>query len=349
MKIWSPFRILIILLFIILQSQLVSGKAPVQLVETPVPPTQNATAEELIYFTNLRRTQYGLSALTVNSILMTAAQQTAEIMAGLQLPGHLGGTTLNISQMGYGDGYTIYSTENVAYGTDLTAEYIVYTIWNDNIHNIPVMNPIYCDIGAGVAFDSEGTGYYVLNAAYSEIRYCGEYRAPDGTTLETLYARTDISEEGSDISTGSQWMQPINKVTPNIEGNIIHEVNYGQTLWGIAIAYNTTIKQIQVLNGYSEDDQTIYVGQKLFIPTSLTPIPNLEPTTSLTPQPSITTSPRPIITFTPSPIPLIGNSPTPILSGEKNNLFTKILFWSAILGLLMIFFGVLMKFFSRSV
>lgn len=342
------FRILITLFLSLLQFQSISGSAHAQLVETPRTVTHNATADELVYFTNLRRTQYGLSALTVNNILMTAAQQSAEIMAGIQLPGHLGGSSPNISQMGYGNGYTIYSTENVAYGTDLSAEYIVYTIWNDDIHNIPVMNPIYCDIGAGAAFDSEGTGYYVLLAAYSEKRYCGEYRAPDGTTLETLYANKEASEGSKVVSTGSQWMQPVSKVTPNSEGEIIHEVNYGQTLWGIATTYNTTIKQIQMLNGYSEDDQTIYVGQKLIIPTSLIPIPTLQATLALTPQSIITTNSMPIIITTPSPSPVIENSPTPILSGEENNTNTTTLFWVAILGLLLVLFGILKKYNSGS-
>jgi LysM repeat protein len=337
------FLTLIILFLSLLELQSVSGAAQAQLTEDPTLALQNPSSDELIYFTNLRRTQFGLSALTVNNILMTGAQQTAEIMAGLKLPGHLGGASLNISQMGYGDGYTIYSTENVAFGTGLSAEYIVYTIWNDDIHNIPVMNPIYCDIGAGVAFDSDGTGYYVLLAAYSEKRYCGEYRAPDGTTIETLYANKDISEDSIFASTGSQWIQPVSKVTPNINGKIIHEVNYGQTLWNIAIAYNTTIKQIQILNGYAEDDQTIYVGQKLIIPTSLTPIPTLESIASQTPHPSIITSSMPMFNTTPSPSPAVENSPTPMLLGEDNNFFIKLLLWFIILGLFFVLFGILMK------
>ena len=335
------FLTLIILLISFLEFHPVSGSADAQLAATPTTAILNPSSDELIYFTNLRRTQYGLSALTTNGILMTVAQQTAEIMAGIRLPGHLGGTSLNISQMGYGDGYTIYSTENVAFGTGLSAEYIVYTIWNDDIHNIPVMNPIYCDIGAGVAFDSDGTGYYVLLAAYSEKRYCGEYRAPDGTTIETLYANKDISEDSMFASTGSEWVQPVSKVTPDIDGKIIHEVSYGQTLWSIAIAYNTTIKQIQTLNGYSEDDQTIYVGQQLIIPTSLTPIPTLESIASLTPQSSLTTSPTPIINATGSPSSVVEYSTTPILSGADNNSFNKILLWVVILGLLLVLFGIL--------
>ncbi len=315
--------------------------------ETPTPMTQNATADELVYFTNLRRTQYGLSALTVNSILMASAQQTAEIMAGLKQPGHLGGATTNISEMGYQSGLTIYSTENVANGTDLSAEYIVYTIWNDDLHNIPVMNPIYCDIGAGVAIDSEGTSYYVLRAAYSEKRYCGEYRAPDGTTLETLYAGTNTTDESAVVSTGSQWMQPVSRVTPNAEGILIHTVDYGQTLWSIAITYNTTIKQIQALNGYTVEDQTVYVGQELIIPTSLTSFPTQA--TTITPTVLKSNTPNYLLfeeTVTPSPEIII--TPTATFEQKEDPSVSTAFFWAAMLGLLLILFGILMKYLPSS-
>jgi LysM repeat protein len=315
--------------------------------ETPTPATHNATADELVYFTNLRRTQYGLSALTVNSILMESAQRTAEIMAGLKQPGHLGGATTNISEMGYQKGLTIYSTENVANGTDLSAEYIVYTTWNDDLHNIPVMNPIYCDIGAGVAKDSDGMSYYVLRAAYSEKRYCGEYRAPDGTTIETLYANMDTSKDSAAVSTGSQWMAPVSRVTPNPEGKIIHKVDYGQTLWSIAITYNTTIKQIQALNGYTEENQTVYVGQELVIPTSLTPYPTQTVTT--TPILAISLTPSLILyeeTETPSPEPQMTSTPIPQMQDESS--VTATLFWAAMLGLLLVLLGILMKYMPGS-
>ena len=312
---------------------------------TPTPETHNATADELIYFTNLRRTQYGLSALSVNSILMQSAQATAEFMAGNQISSHLGGASQNISEMGYGNGVTVYSTENVANGTDLSAEYIVYTIWNDDLHNIPVMNPVYCDIGAGVATDSEGTSYYVLRAAYNEKRYCGEYRAPDGTTLETLYANVTPEDEGAEISAAEQqWMQPVSRVTPNADGQIIHEVGYGQTLWSIAITYGTTIKEIQALNGYSEEDLTVYAGQKLVIPTSLTPYATDAVLPTGTPSPANDAGIQ--VTPTESPQPIASASPTPSQTSEKHDFFFS-LFWIGVVGLLLILFGILMRFFPN--
>ena len=317
---------------------------------TPTIESHNATADELIYFTNLRRTQYGLSALTVNSILMTSAQQTAETMAGYQSGSHLGGASQNISEMGYGNGVTVYSTENVANGTDLSAEYIVYTMWNDDLHNIPVMNPIYCDIGAGVATDSEGTSYYVLRAAYNEKRYCGEYRAPDGTTLETLFARTTTTDEGDELSLAEQqWMQPVSRSTPNAEGQIIHVVDYGQTLWTIAITYNTTIKEIQALNSYSEDDLTVYPGQKLHIPSSLSPYPTDIPVVTDTPAPVQTAEAvlAPAISTQPVSTTILPSPQTEQTGEKQRQNFLSSLFWIGGIGLLLILLGIGLKFFPN--
>ncbi|MFN8460898.1 MAG: LysM domain-containing protein [Anaerolineales bacterium] len=45
-------------------------------------------------------------------------------------------------------------------------------------------------------------------------------------------------------------------------------MQYGQTLWSIAITYGTTIKEIQRLNWNTED---VYVGQQLLVMKGATP------------------------------------------------------------------------------
>ena len=347
----SPF------LFISLQivALLLMSATPIQsnyfLEETATPSEHVATADELVYFTNLRRVQYGLPALSVNSILMSTAQQTAETMAGNLQSGHIGGISSRLQQAGYGGGVTVWATENVANGrgSDTTAEQLVYGIWNDDIHNIPVMNPIYCDIGAGVAEDAEGSFHFVLLAAYTEKRYCGEYIAPDGTTLETLYADQSSSGENSKTPEAeeiSQFMQPVSRVTPNSDGKIIHEVSYGQTLWSIAITYGTKIKEIQALNGLAEDDQTVYPGQILVIPTSLTPY--LTKAITKTPQPeqtlqsTATTSSKELQSTSAASM----STKTADIEQEEeiSTSFSTIIFWVAVGGLLLILFGVLSRF-----
>ena len=342
----------IVFLFQFLAFFLVSANPviPYQVLEPSATPSGHvATADELVYYTNLRRTQYGLPALSVNSILMSTAQQTAEIMAGSQESWHIGGVSSRIQQAGYGGGVTVWATENIANGTGTSAEELVYVIWNDNTHNIPVMNPIYCDIGAGVAVDAEGTSYFVIHAAYTEKRYCGEYIAPDGTTLETIYANEagsiDLSEtqEAEEIS---QFMQPVSRVTPNSDGQIIHEVNYGQTLWSIAITYGTKIKDIQILNGMTEDDQTVYPGQILLIPTSLTPYPTEEMTETPHPKQTMQLIITPSIQSSQSSNKATKTATQVMVERQDQNKssFSTIIFWVAVGGLLLILFGVLSRF-----
>ncbi|MBI9048128.1 MAG: LysM peptidoglycan-binding domain-containing protein [Anaerolineaceae bacterium] len=340
------FSILIILVVSLISSSVVLPAEVNLQAETPES-DRSATADELVYFTNLARTQFGLPALSVNSTLMATAQQTAETMAGIQMSSHIGGVSDRIQQAGYGGGVNVWATENIANGTNIPAEELIYVIWNDDLHNIPMMNPIYCDIGAGVATDSEGTSYFVVHAAYTEKRYCGEYIAPDGTTLETLYANNEPSADTAltaEAGVLSQWMQPVSRVTPNGDGQIIHTVDYGQTLWSIAITYGTKIKEIQALNGYATDNLTVYVGQILLIPTSLTPYPTEQKTA--TPAPRVSTTPTSASTLHVTATIVITNSPE--TSNPKNNSenssFSTIIFWIVVGGLLMILFGILQRF-----
>jgi LysM repeat protein len=58
---------------------------------------------------------------------------------------------------------------------------------------------------------------------------------------------------------------PVKIATANAEGKIFHEVQAGQSLWSIAIAYQITIHDIEVWNNLSRDTP-LKAGQRLFIP-----------------------------------------------------------------------------------
>jgi LysM repeat protein len=140
--------------------------------------------------------------------------------------------------------------------------------------------------------------------------------------------------------------------TPGPDGTVIHEVQNGDSLYSIAVAYGLTINQLKTINNLSSND--IYVGQKLLIKVGDTPtatsIPSVTPTR--TPRPTRTPSQppptrAPTLTSTPTEIP---PSPTPssVLLSIKSG-FSKIdPFLIAIvalggLGVLMIIVGSLMK------
>ncbi|MBK9209936.1 MAG: LysM peptidoglycan-binding domain-containing protein [Anaerolineales bacterium] len=83
-----------------------------------------------------------------------------------------------------------------------------------------------------------------------------------------------------------QGMYAVTVNTPLADGSVYHDVKYGQTLWSIAIAYGTTIKKIQELNGLT--DTTVRPGEHLLIlknapqpaaPASLNGTPDSSPST----------------------------------------------------------------------
>jgi hypothetical protein len=81
----------------------------------------------------------------------------------------------------------------------------------------------------------------------------------------------------------------------------LHEVQYGQTLWSIAITYGTTIEQIRRLNNLG-DSTTVYERQVLLVQKGATQPapPTVGPTQTAatvfsTPSPS---TPSPIVTLT---------------------------------------------------
>jgi LysM repeat protein len=67
------------------------------------------------------------------------------------------------------------------------------------------------------------------------------------------------------IFTATAETQTISVITstPLEDGTIYHIVQFNEALWSIALAYNTTVEQLKLLNSLSTND--IYEGQKLLI------------------------------------------------------------------------------------
>jgi LysM repeat protein len=107
--------------------------------------------------------------------------------------------------------------------------------------------------------------YYVLQAAYTASKACGEYKAVDGSGT-TGGSTTGGGTTGGGTTSGvSQLIVPVKIATPGADGKIFHEVQAGQSFWSIAVAYQITIKDIEVWNNISQANG-LQIGQKLFIP-----------------------------------------------------------------------------------
>jgi LysM repeat protein len=217
------------------------------------------TASDLIIAMNTLRVSNGLPALIENSIIDAVAQSTAEIMAANQMSWHIGDVRGRIAAAGYGGGATVWATENFAVGNMTIDEIMV--VWSDASHMIPAVNPAYCNVGAGVARSPNGMTYYVLQAAYTSSKSCGEYKPPAGGTAPP--------GGNGDISPISQIIIPVKIATPDAEGKIYHVVEAGQSFWAIAIAYHITIHDLEFWNNLSRDSK-LQIGQRLFIPSSST-------------------------------------------------------------------------------
>jgi hypothetical protein len=66
---------------------------------------------------------------------------------------------------------------------------------------------------------------------------------------------------------------PVITSTPNPDGRVIHEVQVGQSLWGIADEYGRTVQEIRALNNMSVDE-LVYPGELLLIRIESTPVPS---------------------------------------------------------------------------
>jgi hypothetical protein len=101
----------------------------------------------------------------------------------------------------------------------------------------------------------------------------------------------------------SQYSIPVVRSTARPDGDVIHEVKYGQTLWSIAIDYGTTIEQIKRLNNLTSDvvvpGWTLLVVKGATQPAPYTATFAFEPVKQglSTPTPWIT----PMPTWTPGP------------------------------------------------
>lgn len=143
-----------------------------------------------------------------------------------------------------------------------------------------------------------------------------------------------------------QDIVPVTTATPQPDGSIIHEVQYGQTLWMIAEAYGVERDALITLNNLTGNNPVLWVGQKLVIrlaptatitpsPTSTLKPPTRTPTlvpTPITPTPTHTIAP----TRTPTPRPLVPNFQT-MNPGARRGIGISFLAISAV-GLLAAFY-----------
>lgn len=214
-------------------------------------PMRSVSAYELIAAMNVLRMANGLPALIENATINAVAQATAQTMADNLLSWHIGDVAGRISAAGYGAGKKVYATENFAVAYGGTVDQIM-VMWADYDHMRPATTPNYCHVGAGTATASNGMTYYILQAAYISGETCDSTPPTGGGGTPGQPA------------VGYGIVTPVEKVDLNADGNYVHVVKTGQSLWSIAVAYGVTIKEILAWNNLS-DSYVLWPGDKLTI------------------------------------------------------------------------------------
>ena len=230
---------------------------------------------DLLGRVNGLRASLGLPAYTLNSTLSAAAQSQAQWMLETGTISHSrpdGSTPRSRAQAaGYA---STFVSENIYGGTNASVN-TAWNFWiNSSIHYAGLTNPNYREIGIGVAHGAWGATYVLV------------FGNPGGPPpLPPQAARSE----------GAAPQQPSYVVGLDANGNIMHEVQPGDTLGDIALIYGYTwddIPYMMQLNGLT-NPRDLDIGSILLVPPyggTFTPTPG-EPPPTPTPVPSLDSTP----------------------------------------------------------
>jgi len=252
--------------------------------ETSSTLTSSLSPADVINAVNDLRLSSGLNALTIHPVLMQVAANQASALAfsegavGHQRPCGvtLGQELLTLGFPLWGDlSQDGYRSENWVAASTVDQ---VMTFWlGDAEHLNTMISPERSHIGAAVAVSNQI--YVVLETALSTPSGQHQSTAYDILTGIPMTQTVCYGYASGDIS---QYSVPITVSTARLDGDVVHEVQYGQTLWSIADMYHVSIEQIKLLNGLVDDN--ILPGWKLLIQKAATqpaPITGTPPTVTM--------------------------------------------------------------------
>ena len=227
------------------------------------------TPAQLMEAVNNLRISYGLSPLASHSILMQSAQSQADYMAATGNVTHARPGGVTYTQQLLSLGFPLagdlslggFRAENILYSSGYLNWDGVPSGWQDSAHMNTMLSQNFTHIGAGISQNGNSYYYAVDTAATTGS---GQMQDSASTIL------TSVPAGSSEAAGVSQFMVPITINVADENGNVFHQVQYGQSLWSIAIGYGTTIKNIQALNNLG-DDLVIYQGQNLLVMQGATP------------------------------------------------------------------------------
>jgi uncharacterized protein YkwD len=250
-------------------------------------PAEAASPVELVAAVNNLRLAYGLPTLNIDPILTQTAQSQADaLLATGGAVGHTRPNGITFTQQLLMLGYPLsgdlslggYRSENFIFGYQLSAVDAVEAWRGDEPHLNTMISPNRSDIGAGVAASADGAVYYVIDTA---LRTASGQPQSDAN----LYLPGGISGTPDPAAAVNQYIVPVSIATARPDGDVYHIVQYGQTLWSIAIGYGTKIDQIRTLN-HLGSGTTVYPNQLLLVKQGATQPAPVSPTRVNLPPPA---------------------------------------------------------------
>lgn len=271
---------------------------------TPVTPL---SPSEVINAVNDLRLANGLNALVIHPVLMQVAANQANALAASEgAVGHQRPCGLTLGQEMLMLGFPLwgdlsldgYRSEN--WTTASTVDQVISSWLGDELHTNTMLSPERSDIGAAVAFSDQS--YVVLETALRTNTGQHQSTAFDILTGIPMTQTVCYGYASGEIS---QYSIPIVVSTARPDGDVVHEVQYGQTLWNLAEMYQVSIEQIKLLNGLVDDN--ILPGWKLLIQKAATqPVSEpASPTAGLTPTETKYPTAIPYHTATPTLTPTV--------------------------------------------
>jgi len=125
--------------------------------------------------------------------------------------------------------------------------------------------------------------------------------------VQTQVAYSGMETYAAENGLLPQYSVPVAVSTARPDGDVVHEVKYGQTLWSLADLYNVSVDEIKRLNGLVDD--TVLPGWKLLIQKGATqPAPPTPTFILLAPDKTQTPFPTPTLYSLPTSTPTLDDT-----------------------------------------
>lgn len=248
---------------------------------------QGETGDIFARVNNLRAS-VGRAPYNLNSALSAAAQSQAQwiVDTGNVSHTHPDGSGPRTRALNAGYPSTQVS-ENIYGGTNASVD-SAWTFWmNSGIHYAGMVNASYNDVGVGAAHGSWGAAYVLV------------FGNSGGPPPPPQSAGSNNASTGSNSGNSAAAAPPSYVVGLDENGNIMHQVQPGDTLGDIALIYGYTwddLPEMMALNGLN-DVHDLEVGSIFLVPSKNQPRVANAPTTEDT----VTERSAPIVTATPIP------------------------------------------------